>query len=123
VAKKRGIVFVISDFPEQEGLVRPLRVLGSRHDLVAVRVRDPREVELPDAGLMELEDAETGEHMLVDTSDREVREAFSHIADEEVQGLVSVVGRSNGQLVEVSTEEPFEEPLRKFFARRERRRH
>ena len=123
VAKKRGIVFVISDFPEPEGLDRPLRVLGSRHDLVAVRVRDPREVELPDAGLIELEDAETGEHVLVDTSDRDVREAFSRIADEEVQGLVSVIGRANGQLVEVSTEEPFEEPLRRFFARRDRRRH
>ncbi len=122
VAKKRGIVFVISDFPEPKGIERPLRILGSRHDLVAVRVRDPREVELPDAGLVELEDAETGEHVLVDTGDPEIREAFSRLADEEGRGLASVIARSNGELVEVSTEEPFEEPLRRFFARRERRR-
>src|SRR5262245_60279942 len=72
VQRKRGIVFVLSDFPEQ-AYERLLRRTGRRHDFTAVRIADLREEELPPAGLVEFEDAETGQHVLIDTSSAAVR--------------------------------------------------
>ncbi len=77
VARRRAVVFVVSDFLD-EGWQERLR-----HDLTAVTVTDPREVELPDLGLIELEDAETGELILVDTSDKRLRHGFKVLGDEE----------------------------------------
>src|SRR5262249_573730 len=76
VLHPRAIVFVLSDFLDKD-FERSLKRSGRRHDLVAVRITDPREEELPSVGLLELEDAETGEHLLLDTGSRRVREAFA----------------------------------------------
>ena len=72
VAKKRAVVFLVSDF-QSEGFEKAMRIISKRHDLIAVPVTDPREVRLPNVGLIELEDAETGEMVLVDTSSAAVR--------------------------------------------------
>src|SRR6266481_1994636 len=72
---KRSVVFVISDFLGPD-FARPLRVAARKHDLIAITVTDPREESLPPVGLLDLEDAETGERVLVDASDRHTRERF-----------------------------------------------
>ena len=87
-----------------------------------MRVSDPREHELPDAGWIELEDAETGEHHLVYTGDPAFRKAYAALATESDDQLTSLVGRTGGEIIDVSTDEPFEAPLRRFFKRRSRRR-
>src|SRR5207237_4083493 len=79
VTKKRSIVFLISDFIDVD-LDESLRLLGRKHDVVAVLLNDPRELELPNVGVVALEDAETGKSAYVDLSDRSLREAFA-VAD------------------------------------------
>src|SRR3989441_5542851 len=78
---KRSVVFLISDFLG-DGFARPLRVAARKHDVIAITVTDPREEELPPIGLVDLEDAETGERVLVDSSDRRTRASFRRWAAE-----------------------------------------
>ena len=80
MARGRGSVFVVSDLEDGTGYDRPLRLLCARHDVTVVRVYDRRELEMPDVGLIELEDAETGEHMTVDTSDAQFRRRYAEEA-------------------------------------------
>jgi uncharacterized protein (DUF58 family) len=75
VLDRRAVCFLISDFIS-EGYEKNLRITNKKHDLIAVSIADPRERELPSVGFIELEDAETGETILVDTSDRAIREGF-----------------------------------------------
>jgi uncharacterized protein (DUF58 family) len=82
VAAQPGLVAVVSDFRDQEGWTRPLGALRARHSVLAVEVRDPREAEVPDVGVLALVDPETGERMEVDTSRRAIRERFSRIEAE-----------------------------------------
>ena len=79
VTRRKSVVFLVSDFVAS-GYERALRVAGRRHDLVAVALQDPRETALPDVGIVELEDAETGEEILVDTSDPVVRDSFARLS-------------------------------------------
>lgn len=84
--RQRSLVFVVSDFVTEPGWERPLAQLARRHEVVALRIVDPAETELPDAGLMVMEDAETGEQLYVDTSDPGFRERFvAAAADREAQ--------------------------------------
>ncbi len=78
--KRRSLVFVISDFISAPGWERPLNLLNRRHEVVAVRLTDPRESELPDVGGVILEDAETGERLYVDTHDKGFRARFQEAA-------------------------------------------
>ena len=126
VTHKRGVVFLVSDFlspgvlAEQSG--KQLRVLARRHDLIAVTVGDRRERELPDIGLIELEDAETGECVLIDTSSARVRRDYA--ADARSRGAErQSFFRSTGiDEVEVMTGQDYVRDLRKLFRRREGRR-
>jgi uncharacterized protein (DUF58 family) len=79
-ARRRGMVVVISDFLGDNGWERPLRRLASRHEVVAVEVLDPREVEIPDVGLVAVVDPETGQRRLLDTADGDVREAYARLS-------------------------------------------
>ena len=79
VLHRRAILFLMSDFLDR-GYERAFKLSGRRHDLVAVPLSDPREQELPAVGLLQLEDAETGRHFLLDTSGREVRDAYARAA-------------------------------------------
>ncbi|MBI5948220.1 MAG: DUF58 domain-containing protein [Chloroflexi bacterium] len=78
--KRRSLIFLISDFISAPGWERPLTLLARKHDLVAIRLWDRREVELPDAGVIVMEDAETGEQLLVDTGDPGLRRRFAELA-------------------------------------------
>jgi uncharacterized protein (DUF58 family) len=118
VLKRRGIVAVLSDF-QDSGYERPLGILRRRHDVMAVHFRDPGETEVPAAGLVSLQDPETGERRVVDTSDPAVRRALMRPAAAELQDACR---RTNVDLLPLSTSESYERPLAAFFKAREKRR-
>ena len=120
VARRRAIVFLISDFLAH-GYLKPLRLVAGRHDLVAVSLADPREQELPDVGLVELEDAETGERIALDTSNADVRgryKALARVREKERQELFRTTGVDE---VRVVAGEDYVRDLMSFFRKRERR--
>jgi len=78
--RRRSLMFIVSDFISEPGWERPLSLLARRHEVVALRIVDPAETELPDAGVMVMQDAETGEQLFVDTSDPGFRERFTQAA-------------------------------------------
>lgn len=119
VLKKRAVVFLISDF---QGVTLPkqLRVASSRHDVVALSVRDPRERELPRAGLVELEDAETGERRLIDTNSERVRAEFARLAAEETAARRDFFLASGIDHVEIDPTVSYLEPIVRFFRKREK---
>jgi uncharacterized protein (DUF58 family) len=121
VQRRRAIVFLFSDFLD-DGYELSFKRAGRRHDLIAVRVTDPREEELPAVGLLQVEDAETGERLLLDTASRQVRNAY-HAAAVGRRETIHQLARSSGtDLIEVSTEGDHLEALIRFFRLRERRR-
>jgi uncharacterized protein (DUF58 family) len=118
VMKRRGIVAVISDF-QAEGYLKSLGVLRRRHDVVALHLLDPRETELPDAGLVALLDPETGERRVVDLSDPDVRRRL--LPDYRAQAR-EAFRRTRVDALPLDTSASYERPLRQFFDARERRR-
>lgn len=132
VQKRKCVVFLVSDFQDggsgdgeaagRADWKRLLRVMARRHDVVCVSVSDPAESALPDAGLVELEDPETGELVLVDTSDRRVRESFARAAEEERDGLVKFFNRNGIDHISISTDRPYVNEVRALFKRRARKR-
>ncbi len=120
VIRRRSIVFLVSDFLAS-GFHRGLRVANRRHDVVAIRVRDPRERELPRVGFVEFEDAETGEQLILNTSDPEVREAFRTQVRREDEELRSFLNSISVDSIEVDSDRSYLELLIRFFRTRSRR--
>jgi uncharacterized protein (DUF58 family) len=120
VQHRRAIVFLVSDFLDR-GYERLLKRTGRRHDLVLVRISDPREEELPAMGLVDLEDAETGGRVLVDTSSRAVRTAFAADSRRRRDEVRQLAGAAHVDLIEVSTDGGHLDALVRFFQMRERR--
>jgi len=118
VMKRRGIVAVISDFQARD-YQRALGMLRRRHDVIAIHVHDPRESEMPDAGLVALTDPETGELRVVDVGDAGVRRRLRAASFEEAD---RVFRRTRVDCLRLSTAESYERPLTSFFRARERRR-
>ena len=121
VQKRKAVVFFVSDFlaaiPENL-----LRATARHHDLVCVPVSDPAESELPDVGLVELEDPETGALMLVDTSSRSVRRAFAAKAAVEREELFKVFRKNSIDTLAIDTSKPYIDEVRALFRRRARKR-
>jgi uncharacterized protein (DUF58 family) len=120
IIKKRSIIFIISDFYSTD-FIRPLSILKNRHDVIALKVNDKRENQIPDIGLIQLEDEETEEQILVDTSNEEFRRRYSEIIQKEELKLSHIFRKNKVDTVNISTDEPYELPLRKFFKVRQRR--
>lgn len=120
--KHRSIVVVLSDFLA-EGWEQPLRQLGVRHDVVAIAVEDRRETDLPDAGWLDLEDAETGSRRLVDTSDRQVRGRLRALAERRREERGRAFATANVDQVVILTQTDYTATLRRAFAQRARRLH
>lgn len=116
----RAIVAVVSDF-RSTGWEPPLFRLAGRHEVVAITVDDPRELELPDAGWIELEDAETGERRLVDTSDQRTRLALRFAEEERRLARGRTLAAAQVDEVALRTDVPYAQALRDAFARRARR--
>ena len=121
VTRRRAVVFLVSDFLAG-GFGRALTIAGRRHDTVAVRVRDRRETELPPIGLVEFEDAETGERFVVNTSDRSFREAFGQDRAAVEEELERTLRHGKVDLIDIRADRPYVRPLMRFFKERERRR-
>jgi uncharacterized protein (DUF58 family) len=120
VLHRRAIVFLLSDFLDT-GFEKAFKRTGKRHDLIAVPISDPRENELPAVGLVQMEDAETGRQILVDTSSATVREAFASRARERRAALRQLSHGARIDLIEVSTDGGHLDALIRFFRLRERR--
>jgi len=118
--KRRTIVFLISDF-EADGYDKPLRAAARRHDLIAVEVYDPAEKTLPDAGLVSLIDSETGEEIIVDSSDEDFRRRYEEEITRRGEKLKKLFGRCGIDSIRIRTDLPPVEPLIKFFRKREKR--
>lgn len=121
VQRRRCVAFLVSDFLG-EGFEHPMRVVSRRHDLVAVSVTDPREMTLPNVGLIELEDAETGEIVLVDTGSAGVRNRYEGLGRERADHLGEAFRRIAVDQIEVRTDHDYVNTLVAFFRARERRR-
>lgn len=120
VSKRRGVVFVISDFLDA-GAGLALKIANRRHDVIGVVLDDPREWTLPDVGLMVFEDAETGERLLVDTGSRRVRQAFARQAEEARRQRTRLLYGVDMDTIAVRTDRPYVEALLRFFRLREQR--
>lgn len=120
VQRRKAIVFVISDFLD-EGYERALRIANARHDVVALTVADPRELELPPVGFVTLEDEETGRIVEVDTRHPRVRELFAQGASSRRAGLQASLRRSGVDELAVRTDQSYVASLNRFFRMRERR--
>jgi len=119
VLHKRGVVFLVSDFLDQN-FEKPLRVLARRHDLIAVTVSDPRELTLPDVGLLEIQDAETGEIVVIDTGSKTVRSRYTHLAEEKNRALSDLFQSTGIDQIQLLTDRDYVLDLVKFFRKRMR---
>jgi uncharacterized protein (DUF58 family) len=120
--KKRSLIFIISDFISAPGWERPLKLLSQRHEVLAIRLWDPREVELPDIGPIIMEDAETGEQIYVDTHDKKFRQRFQEAARQREADLKEIFKRSGVDMLSLSTEEDLVRAIVRFAALRQQRR-
>ena len=130
VLHRRAVVFLISDFQAgggdpnvaRAGLRRAVRATHRRHDLIAVHIEDPREKELPNVGIIALEDAETGELVELNTARAAVRKSFSELSLERAQRLRSDLRAEGVDTVQLRTDTPYIPPLQRFFKSRGRAR-
>ena len=120
VTRRRGVVFLVSDF-QDSGYERVLQVARRRHDLIPIIIADRREAEMPDVGLIELLDAEAGELVLVDTSSRRFREGFAADVRRRNELQQQALRRLDLESIEMTTGEPFVEPLMRHFRRKHAR--
>ncbi len=120
--KQRSLVFIISDFISAPGWERPLRFLNQRHEVLAVRLWDQAEVELPDIGLVVMEDAETGEQLYVDTRDKGFRQRFKAAGQQREAELKRIFQRAGVDMVSLSTDEDLVRAIVRFATVRQQRR-
>jgi|YelNatPaOPRAMG01_1025707.scaffolds.fasta_scaffold00010_112 uncharacterized protein (DUF58 family) len=125
VIRRRSVVFFVSDFLGEayrtEEFAKALRIANRRHDVVAISLTDPRELQLPDVGLLELEDLESGETVLVDTTDAEFREEFWRLSNDSVLQRDRMFQTIGVDHVPIYTDQPYVAPLVRFFRMRARR--
>lgn len=119
--KKKSTAFLISDFMS-EGYDKALQIANHKHDLIAIRVTDKRETELPNIGLTKMKDAETGKTVWVDTSSKKIRNYFHQWTDKKRRELDILFARFGIDMVKVYTGEDYVKPLMNMFKKRESRR-
>lgn len=120
--RQRSVVFIVSDFISASGWERPLRLLNRRHEVLAIRLFDPREIELPDVGIIIMEDAETGEQLYVDTHDKRFRQRFAEAARQREAELSQTFKQAGVDMLSLSTQEDLVRAIVRFAALRQRRR-
>ena len=122
VIKRRSLIFIVSDFISVPGWDRSLSLLNRRHEVVAVRLTDPREVELPDVGTLIMEDAETGERIYVDTHDSKFRRRFAEAAARREAEIKGAFGRAGVEVLSLSTDDDLVRAIVRMATLRRRRR-
>jgi uncharacterized protein (DUF58 family) len=118
IVRRRSLVFVVSDFISAPGWEGLLGLLNRRHEVLGVRLWDPREIELPDIGLVLMQDAETGEQLFVDTHDRKFRQRFREAAQRRQAGLDAAFRHARVDVLSLSTEDDLVRAIVEFAARR-----
>ncbi len=121
VSKRKAVCFVVSDFFD-EGYIKSLQMASRKHDVIAVLITDPRELALPNIGIVTLRDAETGETLLRDTSSAAFRKRFADDARQRIDKLEKTFRRAGIDFIEIDATGSIVDPLAKFFRMRERRR-
>jgi uncharacterized protein (DUF58 family) len=121
IVKRRSLVFVISDFISAPGWAKPLALLARRHEVIAVRLYDPLEMELPDIGLFVMQDAETGEQLFIDTHDRGFRKRFAELARQREADLRSAFRDAGIDALELATDDELGDAILRFAELRKRR--
>ncbi len=121
VIKKRSTAFIISDFMDS-GFEKALQIANHKHDLIAIRVTDKRELEMPNVGLVKMKDAETGKIRWVDTSSRKVRDYYRKSALQKTAVLDTILNKHGIDMAKVFTGEDYVKPLINLFKKREARR-
>ena len=116
--KRRSLIFIISDFISEPGWEKPLSLLNQRHEVLAIRLWDPREVELPDLGMVVMEDAETGEQLFVDTHDPKFRKRFFEVAQKREEALNNTFKRAGVDVLSLSTDEDLVRAIVRFAKQR-----
>lgn len=119
--KQRSLIFIISDFISTAGWERPLNLLNQRHEVLAIRLWDRREVELPDVGPIVMEDAETGEQLYVDTHDKKFRARFEEAARQREAKLETVFKHAGVDVLSLSTDEDLVRAIVRFAMLRKQR--
>ena len=119
--KRRSLIFVISDFMSEPGWERPLNMLGQKHEVIAIRLTDPREVELPDVGMVVMEDAETGEQLFVDTHDAKFRRRFYDAVQKREEELALSFKRAGVDMLSLSTDDDLVKAILRFAKRRQQK--
>lgn len=120
VIKRKSTVFMVSDF-YSDNFTKPLKILKQRQDLIAIKITDNIEKSLPNIGLIELEDEETGEQILVDTSNQEFRDNYKKTIQSHENKLTKLFKKFKIDQIEITTDESYEKPLKKFFKIRKNR--
>lgn len=118
IIKRKSLIFVISDFIDGTEYLKPLKILRKRHDILALRIIDSREKEIPDVGMIELEDDETGEQILVDTSDEEFRNSYSRLITERDLQFQKTMKKNKIDTISFLTDQKYSDSLKKFFKKR-----
>jgi len=118
---RRSLVFIVSDFISAPGWSEPLAHLAQRHEILAVRLYDPLEMDLPDLGLLVVQDAETGEQVFVDTHDRAFRKRFAAAAERREKALRAAFGSAGVDALELSTDDDLVDTILRFADLRKRR--
>ncbi len=122
--RRRSLIFIVSDFISAPGWEAPLRLLTQRHEVLSVRLWDPREVDLPDIGMVVIEDAETGEQLFVDTHDKKFRQRFHQAAQKREQDINTAFKRAGVDVLPLSTEDDLVRAILRFAnLRKERKAH
>ena len=121
IVRRRSTVFVVSDFISEPGWEKPLAVLAQKHEVVAVRLFDPLESNLPDLGLITVRDAESGEQLQVDTSSAKFRQRFAQIAAQRETALLQSLSRIGIDTLELSTDDDLVQSILRFTEMRKRR--
>ncbi len=121
--KRRSLVFIVSDFISEPGWERELDLLNRHHEVIAVRLQDPRETALPDVGPLIVEDAETGEQVLVDTHDRGFRQRFAEASARREAAVAAAFGRAGVDALALSTDDDLVRAIVRMATLRRRRRH
>jgi len=120
VSRRRSVVFLVSDFLST-GYEKALQIANRRHDIVSITITDPREIDLPDVGFIELEDAETGETFLVDTSSSALRQEFAAATSSAVEEREKLFRSLDVDYIDIRTDQSYIEPLIRFFRMRAKR--
>ncbi|MCG8569177.1 MAG: DUF58 domain-containing protein [Spirochaetes bacterium] len=120
VTQKKAVVFLVSDFQEA-GFEHKVRVAGKKHDLIAVTINDPREISMPDVGIIELLDAETGEIVTIDTSSKKVRDTYQKLGNQQLEQLKKTFRSMGVDQINIQTNDDYMHKIAAFFLNREKR--